>query len=385
MTNSRGAPGRSIVDKFRQTTAEIDEGRRALEAAGSEAWNRSTRAGGNVLARTTQELRALGARVLPQVAAGTNGAVDAATAGLGDKYTAFKLASEGIGAGRTLPQRYKSIRQLQDEQDQYDREHYSKARLVGGAVGTVGSIALTGGAGAAEQGAVRLAPYAARAVGYGLRPVVAHVLPHVAVGGAGAAASVTGQLASDVASGRLSNLPTYGEAAAGGAVGGLTTSYVGPRAGAVAEAATAEGFHGLRTGDFSLERLENGAVLGSHFARAGDLAGRNWAESLPIRKKGKLGEKMSDVKSRVSGQSSTNHGDKVDLSKGHTFIDSRTNADITVESKFGPWARLSKSQLRAQAELNNYAVDHWLSEDIGKVTGGLSGLLFGQSLDHRRP
>jgi len=42
-----------------------------------------------VAARTTSELRALGARVLPGVSAVVNGATDAATAGLGDPYVAL--------------------------------------------------------------------------------------------------------------------------------------------------------------------------------------------------------------------------------------------------------------------------------------------------------
>lgn len=377
MADTRTQRGRSLVDRLRQTVGDIDEQRRAVEAAGREEWNRATREGRNVAARTTQELRALGAKVLPRVAAVTNGAVDAATVGLGDRYTALKYASMGAGSGRTLPDRYRSIRQLQDAQDQYDREQYPVSRMAGGAIGVVGSIAATGGIGAPAQGA-RIAPYAARAVGTGLRPIIAHVLPHVAVGGAGAATSVAGQVVSDAASGHLSNLPTYGEAALGGAVGGLTTSYVGPRAGAVAEAAATEGAHWARTGDFSPERFESSAVLGSHMGRLGDLDGQRWAGNLHFRDKGKLGEAMSDAKTWVSGQRVTGRHKKVDLSKSHTFVDRITDAGITVESKFGPKAKLSKNQTRAMGELPNYQVDHWSMEDVGKFTGGLSGLLFGQ-------
>lgn len=319
-----------------------------------------------------------------RVSAVFNGAGDAASAGLGDPYVAFKAATMGAGEGRTMPERYHSIRRLQNAQDQYDREHHPKARIVGGVVGTVGSIAATGGLGAGGQGAVRIAPYAARLAPAGVKRVAAYVLPHLAVGGAGAATSVVGQAGADVASGRLSSLPTYLDTAAGGGVGGLVTSYVGPRAGAVAEAATTEGLQGVRTGDFSLERLENGAVLGAHGARLGDLAGQNWADNLHFRKKGKLGEGMSDVKTWLSGQGVVDRRSKVPLSKSHTFIDSKTSAGTTVESKFGPSARLSNNQKRAQREIPDYQVDSWLSGDVGKITGGLSGLLFGRaSADER--
>jgi len=382
MADRRGVSGGSLVDRWSQTAAQIDEQRRALEAAGREEWNRATREGRNVAARTTSELRALGARVLPGVSAVVNGATDAATAGLGDPYVALKYSAMGAGEGRTLGERYRSIRRSQQAQDQYDRERHPKARLAGGVVGTVGSIAATGGLGAGGQGAARLAPYAARVAGNAARRVVAHVLPHVAVGGAGAATSVAGQAVADVGSGRLSSLGDYGDAAAGGAIGGLVTSYVGPRAGAIAEAATTEGVHGARTGDFSLERLENSAVLGSHAARLGDLAGRNWSENLHFKRKGDLGEAMSDMKTWVSGQRVKHRHKKVGLSKSHTFADSITDTLLEIESKFGPKARLSKNQKRAQRERpDTFVVDSWHSGDVGKATGGFSGLLFGQRLN----
>jgi hypothetical protein len=385
MVERRGYFGSGLVDRFQQTAAQIEEKRRELEAAGREEWNRATREGRNVVARTTQELRALGAEVVPRMGAFLNGATDAATAGLGDKYVALKYATMGVGDGRTFPERYKSIRRAQEAQDQYDREHYPNSRLAGGAVGAVGSIAATGGMGAAEQGFVRLAPYTARAVGTGLRPLAAHVLPHLAVASAGAGASVAGQLASDAAGGRLSDLGTYGDAVLGGAAGALTTAYAGPRAGAVAEAAVTEGSRGLRTEDFSPERLEDSAVLGAHLASLGDIAGRSWSDSLDYRKKGKLGERMSDIKTTLSGQKVVKRQKRVNLSKGHTFIDSKTNADITVESKFGRAPELSENQKRARNEIPNYQIDSWDPRDIGKAAGGLSGLRFGQTPGDQQP
>jgi hypothetical protein len=95
-----------------------------------------------------------------------------------------------------------------------------------------------------------------------------------------------------------------------------------------------------------------------------------------------LGEAMSDVKTWVPGQRVTGRQKKVDLSKSHTFVDSITNTRLEIESKFGPKARLSKNQLRAQRERpDRFVVDSWRGGDVGKVTGGFSGLLFGQRLD----
>lgn len=371
MADRRGASGRLL------STAELEERNRALEAAGWDAWTKSTRDGRNLVARTTQGLRALGAQVLPRVSAFTNGAVDAATAGLGDPYMALKYATMGAGEGDNFRERYGSIRRGQKAQDDYDREHHPKARLAGGAVGTVGSIAATGAIGAGEQAAVRLTPYAARLAPTVAGRIAATVLPHVAVGAGGAAASTAGQVVADLGARRLSSPQTYGEAAAGGAVGGLVTSYVGPRAGAVADAATAEGLHGLNTGDFSLERLENGAVLGANAARFGDIAGRNWVDSLHFRKKGKVGEELSDLKTWLSGQRVEKRQKRFDLSKSYTFIDSKTSAGTTVESKYG-LAELSDNQKLAKIEIPNYQEDRWIRDDLGKISGGFYGLLFGQ-------
>lgn len=68
MMNNPGARGRWNVNRAHLTAADIDEQRRALEAIGREAWERATREGRDVPARTTQELRALGAHVLSQAA-----------------------------------------------------------------------------------------------------------------------------------------------------------------------------------------------------------------------------------------------------------------------------------------------------------------------------
>jgi hypothetical protein len=49
---------------FRDRSAQASRLQQDLENAGREAWNAATRAGVNLVARTPQELRALGSRVL---------------------------------------------------------------------------------------------------------------------------------------------------------------------------------------------------------------------------------------------------------------------------------------------------------------------------------
>jgi hypothetical protein len=66
---------RPRADQRGPSSAELQDERRALEAAGREEWERATREGRDVQARTTDELRALGARALAGAAGaqlGTN-------------------------------------------------------------------------------------------------------------------------------------------------------------------------------------------------------------------------------------------------------------------------------------------------------------------------
>jgi hypothetical protein len=418
------ASWRDVTDRFLLSSAELDELRRDAEAVGREAWNNATRTGHNVGARTQKELQHLGARVMdaqqrapqsgghvvptprkagPQpsrpapartnaapspgagawrriidpIQAGVEAATDAATLGLGDPYDAARYATYGVGEGENWVERYKSLRQMQVAEDEYGRKHHPIARAVGGTVGTVGSIAMTGGVGAP----VRAAPYVSRAVGGGVRAAIAHVGPHAAVAGAGAVASTAGQLASDLISGQPLDPGTYKDAAIGGAAGATATRYSGPRAGAIVEAYTTEGSRGLRKGDFSLERAQQNAVLGAHAGRIGDHAAQSWAQGLSNQAKGKLGERMSDVKTLASGQLPIDWQVPYPTSIGETYVDSITDTGLLIESKFGR-SDLTKNQRDAAKRYENYRVDRWNKGHVGKAAGGLSGLLFGQSVEN---
>jgi hypothetical protein len=415
---------RDVRDRMFLSAAQLEELRRDAEAAGRKAWDRATRTGSHAVARTTKELQELGARTLDLVQvppkksggappakqqvkaaqpkapgvrapprpapskpvtpgtfldpinAGARGAVDAATFGLGDKYEAAKVATKGLFSGKDWGDTYQEARQKQEAADDYDREHHPFARAAGGTIGAVGSIAMTGGASAPA----RMMPYVSRAVGNGGRAVMAHVGPHAAIAGAGATTSVGSQMAADwplfVATGRVKDPGDYIDTAVGGAVGGLATAYRGPRAGAVASALSEEAMRGARTGEFSLENVQQNAVLGAHAARAGDLWGRSQVDKLDFRQKGKLGEAMSEIKTYVAGQEPAGYRKKRKTSVSHTYLDSITDADLWIESKFGRGAQLSDNQKAALREFDNYRVDWWEKPDVGKVSGGFSGLLF---------
>lgn len=153
----------------------------------------------------------------------------------------------------------------------------------------------------------------------------------------------------------------------------------------MAEAYTSEASRGARTGEFSLENAQANALGGALAGRAGDLYGQHKVDKLHFKRKGDLGEWMSDVKTYVSGQKPVAKRKYEKTSKGYTVVDSVTDADLLIESKFGPTARLSRNQTAAANEFDNYRVDWWDKSHVGKGTGGLSGLLFSQTfedLDH---
>lgn len=93
---------------------------------------------------------------------------------------------------------------------------------------------------------------------------------------------------------------------------------------------------------------------------------------LPSRAKGKIGERMSDARTILSGDIPVKHGKRLNLKGGgHTFADHQTVRGRVVEAKLGPTAGLTPRQRQAQAELGpSYRYDHWIFDDVGRVIGG---------------
>lgn len=101
-------------------------------------------------------------------------------------------------------------------------------------------------------------------------------------------------------------------------------------------------------------------------------AGSKAVSRLPSRVKGKVGERMSDARTLLSGDIPVKHGKRLNLEGGgHTFTDHQTVRGSVVEAKLGPTASLSNRQRQAQAELGpRYRYDHWSFDDVGRVVGG---------------
>jgi hypothetical protein len=103
----------------------------------------------------------------------------------------------------------------------------------------------------------------------------------------------------------------------------------------------------------------------------GSALGAGWASGLSPAMKGKVGEGLSIVKTRIRADSPV--GLQVDkkVVGGFTRADHTTSMGQIVESKFGPTARLSRRQLQAQQDYHpNYRVDWWGPDDIGAIAGG---------------
>ena len=322
-----------------------------------------------------------------QVAAGVNGAGDALTMGLGDKYVAWRLAGMGIGRGANIFDRYTSIRAAQEARDHYDAEHYGAARRIGGAVGVAGSIAVTGGFGAGA-GAARIAPHVPRLVGAGVRGAARRLAPQVAAATGGAISSVAGQSASDAATRRVSSPQAYVASAAGGGAGGVAALHGGPRSAAATESIIDEVVHSALTAEpISVEDIERGMVGGVYAGRLGEVEGIARADALPSGfnkhdkglTKEKLGEFLSDTKTRLYGLDRPKKQVYRPVSGGKTKVDQETSLGELVEVKFGNRARLSTRQKEAVKELPDYTVDHWLPRDIGQALGGFFALIGGQA------
>jgi hypothetical protein len=101
-------------------------------------------------------------------------------------------------------------------------------------------------------------------------------------------------------------------------------------------------------------------------------AGAKAVSRLPPKIKGKVGERMSDGRTLLSGDIPVRHGKRLNLrGGGHTFTDHQTVRGKIVEAKLGPTARLTGPQRRAQAEFGpRYRYDHWSFDDVGRVIGG---------------
>lgn len=328
-----------------------------------------------------------------RVGAFVNGAGDAATLGLANHLAVMQQMKQGYGIGMNPIDNYKWLLQQQEAQDRLEKEKYPLSRGAGAVVGTVAPIVLTGGASAAPQGFARIAPHAVKGIGWGGRALAKRFGPQAGVSLASGGASAATQVSIDAADPRRKVNPIdTASAFVGGMTGGGATLYGGVRAGAVSDAVAAELTRAALRGERpSLEAMGQNAVAGAYLGKIGGEGGVRWSQGLPSSKyykrgrpisKEEVGEKLSELKSRLQGEQVKERQVRKPVSGGETIVDHVTDEGLLRESKFGFRARLTKRQQEASQELAGYRVDHFTPDDVGKIFGGFLASIGGQAAPH---
>jgi hypothetical protein len=371
------------------TVADAD----AAYQRGRQIYADAIRTGQNVLARTPQEVRALGGAV----DAGVRSAGNAVSLGLADNADAATGALLGAGGPGGFGQRYHNQLAAQHDLDRQAAKDHPYATAAGNVLGTVGAI-LVGDEPAAAGVVARLFPGAAKTYEaiQGAKRIgfIPEGLGTMSAVGGGAFGGAT-QLASDAAQGRSTSLRDFAGAVGGGALGG----YGAARRGPVLGAAIGGGSTAALQGD-DLDGVMRDATASAYGGRILGPLGEQVSNSLPRSVKGAVGEGLSFLKARARGEpipqwptdsplvgrnfplSGGQAGGQqpIPLSKSYTQADWLTGWGRALEAKFGVSASLTAAQGRARAELGDlYLPDHWLPSDVGNFAGGWLGPALGES------
>jgi hypothetical protein len=409
---------------FRERGAQAARLTRDLEIAGGEAWNAATRAGVDLQARTSQELRALGERVIKarthaasdarpstgprsgpqqvskppaailktatprqsrhpsttdgwreaslQADTAIRGAANVLTFGGIDHFAAGMDALLETGGIQELPQRYKANIAEENARNRYDASHRRVAQVTGQVGGTAMGVGLVGPA----RGAVALAPRLPGAATLSSREAAGFLT-------AGAATGIGMQAVSDLATGRRSTMGDKAGAILGG-VAGAAALPLGPgRAGAVDGWVTSGAQDMFNRRPLSFERAGQGAIAGRALGGMSAKFGTDAVNSLSFQTKGKLGELLGDLRSTANGQRRAWAPKSRDyLPDGSYWYPDARKGSTRFEDKFGYDAELSPNQARAQSVLGpNFKLYHFTPDDIGRLLSIPSSAIAPQMID----
>lgn len=397
---TRGGVLETMDEFVRRRQREVANFGREAEAAAHRAYGDAIRSGRDLVLRTQSEVNRLGSELLSaprpsrssvavqkrnsstanrparpsgrasqpvpkavvqqgvdQTLAAARGAQDAFTLGLGDRAYAGARAIVDAAQGADLGDAWRSRWVTERARDQYDAKNYRTARTVGEIAGTgLGFVAL-GPVDAALVGGARIAQAA---------PMIAREA--AVLGGVGAGGGVLSQAVTDLQNRRLGSLGDY----LGSAVGGSTAAVASARgrpgqAGAMGGATAAIVQDALNGRPMDWKEAGQAALAGGYAVAPFGYAGRRYSNSLPIAAKGELGETMGRVRTMANFRKPLPKGKRVDLESGRvTVLDEGHPDTLMSEQKFGPGARLSRSQMDAYNQFGDrYRVDHFLPRDIG--------------------
>jgi len=379
-------------ERWYKARARAAAGAQAAYERGRQVYGDAIRTGQNVVARTPQEVRALGGAV----GAGVRSAGNAVSLGYADNADAATDALLGAGGSGDFSQRYQNELGVQYALDRQAAHDHPTATRVGDFLGTLGAVFAVD-APAAAGVAARFVPGGIDALASIQRAKRIGFIPE----GLGAMSAVGGatiggatQLASDGVRGRPTSLRDFTGAVGGGALGGLSAVHNGPVLGAAIGGAATAALQGA-----GADGIMRDATASAYGGRVLGTVGEQVSNALPRRVKGQLGEGLSFVKSwargepippwfersaRVAQNLPKANGEagpqgKIGLSRGYTRADWLTHWGRAIEAKFGVSAGLTRAQRRAVSELGQaYLPDHWLPSDIGDFGGGWLGPTAGQ-------
>lgn len=364
---------------------------------GRQAYGDAIRTGRDVVARTPQEVRALGEAAKTGLRAGNAGARAAGNAislGYADNLEAGSEAAFGLGGTGGFGERYQKRLALQHQADAQAAQEFPGIYKWSGRAGAVGGILAADTP--AMAGAVKAIPGMAKAFkaiqGAKRFGFVQEGLPTMAAVGGGIVGGAT-QVAGDALQGKSTSVRDFTGAVGGGALGGLQAVRGGP----VLGAALGGGATGLFQGD-GLDGSLRDATGSAYAGRVLGTMAEQAANALPNAMKGKLGEGLSFAKSWARGESipfkatptdtvkynipapGTSAGPQewVRLLNGRqSRPDFLTDWGRALEAKFGNSASLTKNQKQLIPLLgDDFRVDHWLPRDIGDFSGGWFGSPF---------
>ena len=195
--------------------------------------------------------------------------------------------------------------------------------------------------------APRLAATAVRAM-----PAMSNMTrARVALGGMGL--GLTGQAATDALSGHPSGWQDYVGAALGGGAMAATGGRFRPAPTAALGSGVTSTVGGLLNGNLDPESVEHSMVIGGGLGGLGQYVGERWSNGLRPRGKGKLGEALSNTKSFFENSPVADRQVSRSLTGGgKTILDSTLARGPfeAVESKFGPYARITGNQRLYQVQ-----------------------------------
>jgi hypothetical protein len=310
-------------------------------------------------------------------AAGARGASDAITFGLGDHVSSGLSAAGGLLQGEDFLQGYHRQMAIERAQDDEDWRRHPYARTAGAVAGTGISLAAASplALGRVAAGGARLAALSEVSRLKGAAGLMGREF--AALSGYGAATGAGGQIAMDSALGRRSSPSDVLGAAIGGGVGtgGLLLSRQ-PQASAALGGAVTSAAQDLGAGrPVSLDEAAQGAAFSSAVNGLVAPVVATRVNQLKPNAKGKLGESLSETRSRLRGDAPREGGKpRVPVGGGKVTIpDHQTQSGLYVEAKFGPSASLSKNQTAAfSMDPDGFRLDHFLPQDVGAAAAAMA-------------